>query len=475
MINSKSSKHARPGGKERPTGDHWWPTHILSRILRPWDMQPFMELREASREASMRVLTIGFSDVKGGAAIASSRLIEKLGKRGDIATIHLVGRQQGADLRTISLDRAHRFIVWRQFRKALAAWNVARSDPYGWMPFETAYVRRILDIWQPQVIHLHNLHGGWGTVPPPALELLAAHAPVVWTLHDMWAATGHCAYSLGCERWREGCGQCPDLSLYPSMWRDRTRVVVEKRKRIFGKARPVMITPSRWLRDVALDAHATRDLDVRVIPNGVDLAVFNPAGRTAARERLGIAQDRPVLMFAAETLDGDQRKGGRQLRAALEQVQEVRQGRALDIILMGGSGESLLRGIPGLVIHGAGFVSDAAEAAGLYAAADLFICPSLQDNLPNTLIEAAACGTAAAVFDAGGSGETVEHDVTGKIVPAGNAPAMALAIASLADNGTLLAQMGRAARQRAERLYGDELMAKQYLSLYRELISERGQ
>lgn len=471
MNNSTSSVQTGKDGKERPPGDHWWPVGHLSGVLRPWDMLPLKKQRASARRSALRILKIGFSDVNGGAAIASSRLIDTLEQKNDIATLHLVGRQHGTEFRTVSLDRVHRFILWRQLRKALAAWNVVQADPYAWMPFESAYLRRTLETWEPHVIHLHNLHGGWGTIPPRSLEMLSAKAPVVWTLHDMWATTGHCAYSLGCERWRDGCGQCPDLSLYPAMWRDRTRQVVEGRRQIFGNARPILVTPSRWLRDVACNAHATRGLDVRVIPNGVDLSVFHPARRAAARERLDVANGRTLLMFAAETLDGDQRKGGRQLRTAIERVQQLRHGRPLDIILMGGSGESLLHGIAGLEIHGAGFVSDAAEAASLFAAADLFICPSLQDNLPNTLIEAAACGTAAAVFDAGGSAETVEHGVTGVVVQAGDATAMADAIVAIADDAAQLAKMGRAARLRAEKLYDANLMADEYLSLYRELVA----
>lgn len=431
-------------------------------------MQSFRKLRESIDDSRMRVLVIGFSDAKGGAAIASSRLMQKLESRGGTATLQVVGRQTGDASWTVSLDRAHRFIVWRQLRKALAARNIAAATPYGWMPFEYAYIQRVLDIWQPHVIHLHNLHGGWGTIPLRAMEMLSARAPIVWTLHDMWAATGHCAYSLGCDRWLAGCGECPDLSLYPAMWRDRTRGVVVERRRIYEKARPVLVTPSRWLRDLVRNAYATQGLETHVIPNGVDLTVFNPAGREATRERLGIADDRPVLMFAAETLDGDRRKGGPQLRAAIEQVQEKRDGRPLDIILMGGSGENLLHGIAGLVIHDAGFVSEPAEAAGLYAAADLFICPSLQDNLPNTLIEAAACGTAAAVFDAGGSAETVDPGITGIVVPAGDATALANAIAAIADDSRLLTAMGNAARKRTESLYSDEIMAERYVELYKE-------
>jgi glycosyltransferase involved in cell wall biosynthesis len=145
----------------------------------------------------------------------------------------------------------------------------------------------------------------------------------------------------------------------------------------------------------------------------------------------------------------------------------------VSIILMGGGGEDLLNGISGLNVLRTGFVDGAADAAALYAAADLFVCPSLQDNLPNTLLEASACGTPSLVFDAAGSPETVENDVTGRIVRAGDAQAMGDAMADLIGDPASLSRMGAAARTRAEKLYGDDRMAADYRALYEELIASR--
>ena len=453
-------------------GEHHWAGKVR-KIARPWANSVFEEMVHDADPDRMHVMYIGFSDQRGGAAIASGRLISKLEARGDIAPLEIVTLQKGHAPWTVSIDRAHRFFGWRQMRKAIAARNVIASDPYGWLPFETAYIRRAVEAWSPEIIHIHNIHGGRGTMPLSLLEELARAAPIVWTLHDMWATTGHCAYSLECEGWKTGCSKCPHLGYYPSLQRDRAGKIVEDKRRIFEAAQPVLVPPSRWLGDIAQTARATAGLEVRVLANGVDLTVFNPAVRDKTRAGLGIAPDRQVLMFAAESLAGDTRKGARELRGAVEHLQAARSNAAIDIILMGGSGEELLEGIAGLEIHRPGFISDPQEAAGLYAAADLFICPSLQDNLPNTLVEASACGTASVAFDIGGCPEIIEHGVTGAIVPEGDARAMGEAIAKLLDDPALLAGLGSAARERAEALYSDDRMASDYLALYRELAGRR--
>ena len=160
------------------------------------------------------------------------------------------------------------------------------------------------------------------------------------------------------------------LSLYPQLLQDRTEQIAENKREIFDSAVPVLVSPSRWLGKIASEALVTKGLELRVIANGLDLALFSPAGRDAARRELGITPDTQVLMFAAQSLSDETRKGAKELRIALDRVQADRLGAPLEIILMGGAGDDLLAGIPGLVFHRVGFISDATEAARLYAAAD---------------------------------------------------------------------------------------------------------
>ena len=436
-------------------------------------MSPVRKARQQADPDLPRILYIGFSDQRGGAAIASGRLIRRLVDERRAEALELVNLQLNDAPWTISLDRAFRFIAWRQLRKAIGARNAAFSDPYWWLPLEAGYLRRIVDVWQPDIIHMHNLHGGRGTIPLSVLPEISQTVPIVWTLHDMWVATGHCAYSLGCEGWRHGCGNCPDLTLYPHILRDRTAQVVKTKQPVLRDASPVLVSPSQWLCNVVNSSPATRGLDARVIANGIDLQLFNPSYRLETRQSLGIQEGWPTLMFAAETLSGDPRKGAMELRDALAKISRAHEGEPVDVILMGNAGNELLKGLSGFRVHDMGFISEPLEAAKLYAAADLFVCPSLQDNLPNTLLEASACGTASIVFDGSGSLETIENDVTGAVIPLGDTTAFGKKVASLVDQPKQLREMGVAARQRAETLYSDHRMARDYLDLYRELIAAR--
>lgn len=435
-------------------------------------MSPVERARAAAPSDRPRVLFIGFSDQRGGAAIASGRLINQLVKEEKIAALELVNLQLVDAPWTLSLERAFRFKPWRLARKAIGGINVAKSDPYGWLPLEANYLRRLVDIWQPDVIHMHNLHGGRGTIPLSILPEIGEKVPIVWTLHDMWAATGHCAYSMGCNRWDKGCGNCPDLNLYPHILRDRTAQIVDEKKPLLSDANPVLVSPSRWLRDVVQQAPATKALDARVIANGIDLSLFNPKHRNAKRAELKIAANSPTLMFAAETLSGDNRKGAVELHEALRHLTGTYDGPPIEVILMGGAGDELLNGLPNLNVHDMGFISDQLEAAQIYAAADLFVCPSLQDNLPNTLLEASGCSTASIVFDGSGSLETIEDGVTGAVVPLGDASAFGQKIATLIADPARLRAMGEAARSRAESHYSAARMASDYFDLYQELIDK---
>lgn len=440
----------------------------FGEMMRPFDARPFEERRQTAGE-KLRVLFLSITDSRGGAAIASERLIRSLSANGEVEPLEIVSKKRGDNDWTLSMSEAHRFLPWKLSRKAIGAVNIVISDRYGFLPFEAHYLRMAVKAWKPHVIHLHNIHGSLGIVPTGVLADLAKAAPIVWTLHDMWVATGHCAYSLGCEKWRKGCGACPDLSLYPSAFFDRTRALAARKKAHLAAASPVLVAPSKWLTDLVSQAEVTRGLETRTIANGLDTSVFNPEGRAIMRQSLGIEDDLPVVMFAAERLSGDARKGAVHLRSALEKLQSRRSGARLDAILMGGDGEELLDGIPGIVPHPAGFIEDPLVAAQYYAASDLFLCTSVQDNLPNTLIEAAACGTAAISFDAGGCAETIERGVTGEVVPVGNSDAMASAVGNLVSNPHRMQAMGAAARNRAKVYFANTRMARDYLSLYREL------
>ncbi|HSJ05367.1 MAG TPA: glycosyltransferase, partial [Longimicrobiales bacterium] len=157
--------------------------------------------------------------------------------------------------------------------------------------------RRMLDVLpgEPDIVHLHNLHGGYFDLR--ALPALSRRQPVVMTLHDAWLLSGHCAHSIGCDRWRTGCGACPDLGLYPAVTRDATARNWERKRAIFADTRVHIATPSQWLADRVRDSMlAPAAAELRVIHNGVELDIFTPGDTAAARAASGLPPAVPTIL-----------------------------------------------------------------------------------------------------------------------------------------------------------------------------------
>ena len=261
---------------------------------------------------------------------------------------------------------------------------------------------RQLRRFQPDVIHLHNLHDSYINLPLLFRYLKRSNASVVWTLHDCWAFTGRCPHfdMLGCDRWQSGCHDCPyPKSSYPAVWRDRCAWLWKKKKAWFtGLENMTLVTPSRWLAEQA-GRSFLREYPVRVIPNGIDLSVFKPT-ESDCRARLGIPEGKPLVLGVA--FDWTERKGLDVFCALAERL-----GDACQIVLVGTDGATdklLPQNI--LSVHR---TKSRRELAELYTAADVFVNPTREEALGLVNLEALACGTPVLTFDTGGSPECIDE------------------------------------------------------------------
>lgn len=311
----------------------------------------------------------------------------------------------------------------------------------------TLRLLRKMDQFRPDVVHLHNLHGWFVNIPLLITFLRRRGIPVVWTLHDCWAFTGHCPHfdAHGCEKWKTGCHHCPQYRAYPGTLFDCSRAMYRVKKRWFSNWPDLtLVTPSAWLKG-KVEESFLRGTPIQVIPNGADGGLFHPAASPAGEKYriLGVAYH------------WNEKKG---LDTFLQLAELL--GDAYEITLAGACPE----GMPEK-IHALGPVSSREALAKLYAGADVFVNPTLEDNFPTVNLEALACGTPVITYATGGSPEMLD-ETCGSVVPKGDVMALAAEIRRVCEERPYTKENCR----RRSRDFTPEAMVETYMELYRSKL-----
>ena len=334
---------------------------------------------------------------------------------------------------------------------------------------------------RPTILHLHNLHGGYFDLR--TLPALGELAPVVLTLHDQWAFTGHCAHSFGCERWTTGCGNCPDLTIYPGIPKDRTAENFALKQDIFSRSRLYVTAPSTWLLDKAnrsLLAPAIQGS--QVIPNGVDTTVFQPGDVQSERSRLKLPRDSRIVLCAGSIARSDHWTDQRVVDSTLNYL--VREGISQCTILFLGSAMSSDETTDGLRIIHRPYERDPSRVAGYYKASDVYLHPARADTFPTAILESIACGLPVAATSVGGIPEQVKslwatsnapasppNQATGMLVDPHDTMGLGRAINVLLSDDDLRRRLGRNGSRAAASDFSITDQARSYLQLYRVILS----
>jgi glycosyltransferase involved in cell wall biosynthesis len=314
---------------------------------------------------------------------------------------------------------------------------------------------------------LVNVHWVAGFIAAAGIRrLVESGRPVAWTLHDMRPFTGGCHYAGGCPGFAAECGPCPQLAAALGALPERS--LARARRRLAGVPL-VFISPSRWLagelvRSSVYDPRAHR---VRVIANGIDLERYAPGDGRAARRRLGLPEGGLAILLGSVSLE-ERRKGARLAAEAVARAaaEIARRGLAPPpVAVTYGSGAVE---IPGVVCRHLGSLDEAGVLEALQAC-DLHLTMAREDNLPNTVMEALACGLPVVATRAGGPPEMVADGASGWLVDVDDAPAAAATLVRLAEDPDLVRAAARLGRATAEGEWDDRLQARRYLELATEL------
>ena len=295
-------------------------------------------------------------------------------------------------------------------------------------------------------------------------ELIPKRIPIVWTLHGMDAFTGGCHYDQGCNRFAQGCGRCPQLGSKSST--DLTQRVWQRKWDSFQKLRPEglhIVTPSRWLGEQAGQSSLLSGFPRSVIPYGLDTEIFAPRDRRVSRGMLGIPLESRVLLFLAQSVR-DHRKGFHHLTHALEALESRSE---MFLLSLGSGAPPRLAGFAGIHMEHMG---NDWLLSHVYSAADILVVPSLQDNLPNTVLESVSCGTPVVGFAVGGIPDVVRPGLTGLLAAPGDTDDLRRAIIGLLKNEEGRKEMAIHCRKIATQEYALEIQARRYLDLYQEVL-----
>ena len=378
----------------------------------------------------MKILQINTFEKIGGAAMVAYRLHHKFKKNHNVKL--LVNVKSSNDKRVIEFPS---FI--KKIRKYTNMFEKHTNLQYFFDPSYLWFIKK-KNYSKYDIINLHNIHGGYFNIH--TLLKILEHKKIVWTLHDMWAMTGHCAISFGCEGWKNECEVCPHLDYYPAINKDKSHYLFQLKKKILSHPNMYLVTPSNWLRKLVEKSMSPKN-KVRLIYNGIDSDIFKPQNKKNIRKKLNISINKQVILFSAIGRT-NQYKGFNYLVKALNKVKNKKN---ILLLIMGDNNDFKLKGFETI---NAGLINSETKLAEYYACADILLYPSMQDNCPLVVLEAMSCGLSVVTFNTGGIPELVQHKKTGHIAKYKDVDDLTKGINLLLNNPNLQKENGIKSRKR---------------------------
>ena len=420
----------------------------------------------------MKVLIVNTSECTGGAAVAADRLCDALNNNGVKARM-LVRDKQTDNITVASCGNKlqnkwnflwERFFIWLHLhlkRTHLFEIDIANCG---------IDITKTREFKEADVIHLHWVNQGLLSLRG-IRKILQSGKPVVWTMHDMWPATGICHLTLGCRRFTTSCRNCPLLPGNGSNNDLSTRVWQKKMRLLQGEVIN-FVTCSRWLEGEARRSALLKEQTVISIPNPIDTRVYCPGNRKEARLAEGLPAEGHLILFICQRVSNPNKGMPFLIDACRQLVSEhPEMTENTTLVVLGSHAEDVAEAIPFRIVA-PGYVTDEHRLVNLYRAADLFVLPSLSENLPNTIMEAMACGVPCVGFRIGGIPEEIDHKKNGYVATYRDATDLAQGIYWIlyeADRELLAAEAIRKVAQN----FSQTSVAVRYTELYQQAIAQK--